>query len=122
MTLATITVGVSSIEAVHATSIARAPIAVAATNFPPADVTLDATASCPCTLFGSATPSVPDSGDAGANVELGVKFYPDTDGYISGVRYYKSAANTGTHTGSLWGLLHGEVTGSVTRPDRPVWS
>ncbi len=37
------------------------------------------------------------------HVELGVKFTADTDGHVSGVRFYKSAANTGPHTGSLWG-------------------
>src|SRR5439155_12124300 len=26
----------------------------------------------------------------------------DVDGYVIGVRYYKDANNTGTHTGSLW--------------------
>ena len=49
----------------------------------------------------SATPAMPDSGD-GQAVELGVKFTPSTSGFITGVRFYKSAANTGVHTGSLW--------------------
>ena len=35
-------------------------------------------------------------------VELGVKFTADTSGFVTGVRFYKSAPNTGTHTGSLW--------------------
>ena len=30
-------------------------------------------------------------------VELGVKFRSDVAGYITGVRFYKSAGNTGTH-------------------------
>jgi Domain of unknown function (DUF4082) len=47
------------------------------------------------------TPSTVDAGDA-ASVNLGVKFTSDTDGFVSGVRFYKSAANTGTHTGTLW--------------------
>ena len=54
------------------------------------------------TLFGSTVPGVPDSGDAGANVELGVKFTSDVSGFVTGVRFYKSAANTGVHSGSLW--------------------
>jgi hypothetical protein len=49
----------------------------------------------------SATPAIADSGD-GQAIELGVKFTPATNGFITGIRYYKSAANTGTHTGSLW--------------------
>jgi hypothetical protein len=35
-------------------------------------------------------------------VELGVKFKSDTNGYITGLRFYKGTANTGTHVGSLW--------------------
>ncbi len=45
---------------------------------------------------------MPDAGDPGANVELGVKFTTDTAGFVSGVRFYKSALNTGVHSGSLW--------------------
>jgi len=57
--------------------------------------------SCPCSIFGSATPATVDAGDASA-VNLGVKFTSDTNGFIDGVRFYKAAANTGTHVGSLW--------------------
>jgi methionine-rich copper-binding protein CopC len=53
-------------------------------------------------LFGaSITPTIVDSGDAEA-VELGVNFTASTNGFITGIRFYKSAANTVTHTGSLW--------------------
>ncbi len=31
-----------------------------------------------------------------------MKFKADFDGWITGVRFYKAAANTGTHIGSLW--------------------
>ena len=47
------------------------------------------------------TPGTVDIGEAAA-VNLGVKFTADTSGYITGVRFYKSAANTGTHIGQLW--------------------
>ncbi|WP_307797504.1 DUF4082 domain-containing protein [Actinomadura barringtoniae] len=58
--------------------------------------------SCPCTLFASdATPTVASSGDNGA-VELGVRFVASQDGWVSGVRFYKGANNTGTHIGTLW--------------------
>jgi hypothetical protein len=33
---------------------------------------------------------------------LGVKFRADVSGFITGIRYYKSPTNTGTHVGSLW--------------------
>jgi hypothetical protein len=34
--------------------------------------------------------------------EVGVKFRSQLPGYITGVRFYKGAANTGTHVGNLW--------------------
>jgi hypothetical protein len=49
----------------------------------------------------SAAPAVADVG-ADSGVELGVSFKSDVNGYITGVRFYKSAANTGTHVGNLW--------------------
>jgi hypothetical protein len=49
----------------------------------------------------TAVPGTVDSGD-GSAVELGVKFTADTNGFINGLRFYKSAANTGVHTASLW--------------------
>ncbi len=58
--------------------------------------------ACPCTLFSSTQrPGTADSGDPNA-VELGMQFSPDANGWITGVRFYKSAANTGVHTGALW--------------------
>ena len=62
-----------------------------------------AAAQCaPCTLWApNATPAVVDSGE-GQSVELGMKFRSDADGYVTGVRFYKSASNGGTHTGNLW--------------------
>ena len=35
-------------------------------------------------------------------VELGVRFSSASDGYISGIRFFKGSLNTGVHTGSLW--------------------
>src|SRR5262249_23752933 len=49
----------------------------------------------------SAVPGVVDSGPD-SSLELGVKFRSDLGGAISGVRFYKAVANTGTHTGTLW--------------------
>ena len=60
----------------------------------------------------STVPTTTDVSDP-ASVELGVKFTSDTDGTISGVRFYKGLNNTGTHTGSLWsstGALLANVT------------
>jgi hypothetical protein len=55
----------------------------------------------PYTVFGEQVPAVPDSGDGGA-YELGMTVTPTVDGFITGVRFYKSTANSGTHVGSLW--------------------
>jgi hypothetical protein len=52
-------------------------------------------------IFDLAVPSMVDSQD-GHGVELGVKFRSDAAGTIEGIRFYKAAANTGTHVGSLW--------------------
>jgi hypothetical protein len=46
-------------------------------------------------------PATVDSGSSGS-VELGVLFKADTNGTITGIRFYKSAANTGVHVGHLW--------------------
>ncbi len=59
------------------------------------------TVACPCSVFGSTIPALPDSGD-GSPVQLGMKFKSDVNGTIQGIRFYKSSANTGTHVGSLW--------------------
>ena len=69
---------------------------------PGAGVTVNV--NCPCSLWGTST-QVPttdaDSGDPTAG-EVGVKFKADSFGAVTGVRFYKAAANTGTHIGSLW--------------------
>jgi hypothetical protein len=46
-------------------------------------------------------PTQPDSGDPEA-LEIGVKFRSDVSGYVTGLTFYKSAANTGMHTANLW--------------------
>ncbi len=61
--------------------------------------------ACPCTSLWRPTtvPTVPSAADSNA-VEVGTKFYSDINGFITGVRFYKSTANTGTHVGNLWSL------------------
>src|ERR1700687_3222828 len=54
------------------------------------------------TLWPATTvPTLVDAGPDNA-VELGVKFRADSNGYITGIRFYKASANTGTHVGNLW--------------------
>src|SRR6202008_2767085 len=70
---------------------------------PTASVAVTVTrAICPCTIWGpTAAPMMLDSQDA-SSVEVGLKFTADLDGFVRGVRFYKAASNTGTHTGHLW--------------------
>ena len=57
---------------------------------------------CTCSIWGTtATPALSDSGSATA-VEVGVKFKSDVSGTVTGIRFYKSSRNTGTHVGNLW--------------------
>ena len=49
----------------------------------------------------TAVPGIVDGGPDNP-VELGVKFRSDVSGTIRGIRFYKAAANTGTHVGNLW--------------------
>lgn len=66
----------------------------------------------PCQIWGTPTPANPSANDSNA-VELGVKFRSDFDGYITGIRFYKSAQNTGTHVGTLWSI-NGQQLGRAT--------
>jgi hypothetical protein len=76
---------------------------------------------CPCTIFGAGTPSTADSGDT-ASVELGTKFVSSVNGSVTGIRFYKSAANTGTHTGSLWNSAGALLaTGTFTNETASGW-
>ena len=47
-------------------------------------------------------PAIPEATNDGQSVSLGLKFYTDVPGSVTGVRFYKGAHNTGTHVGSLW--------------------
>ena len=54
------------------------------------------------TLFASTTtPDVPLSND-GQGISLGMRFRTTQNGFINGIRYYKGAGTTGSHTGHLW--------------------
>ena len=60
----------------------------------------------------TATPAEPTNND-GQGIVLGMKFRSTQSGVIIGVRYYKGAGTTGTHTGHLWtsaGVLLGSTT------------
>ena len=60
----------------------------------------------------SSVPGMPASTDA-QPVELGVRFTSDISGFVTGIRFYKGATNTGPHTGKLW-TTSGALLGSVS--------
>nr|WP_319005738.1 DUF4082 domain-containing protein [Pararhizobium sp. BT-229] len=70
-----------------------------------ASATVNLTVNPPSTtvsLFSlSDTPAITAANDTNS-VELGMKFVSSAGGMITGLRYYKGAQDTGTHTGSLW--------------------
>lgn len=78
--------------------------------------------ACPCTIWpASAVPGTVNGGD-GSSLELGVKFRTTVAGSVTGVRFYKSAANTGTHTGSLWSASGTRLaTGTFTSESASGW-
>jgi Domain of unknown function (DUF4082) len=47
-------------------------------------------------------PGTTDTPVDSSAVELGLRFRAEINGYITGVRFYKGATNTGTHIGNLW--------------------
>ncbi|WP_367127462.1 DUF4082 domain-containing protein [Saccharothrix sp. HUAS TT1] len=56
---------------------------------------------CPCSLFSeAAVPQVHQQTYYGG-VGLGVNFVPTVDGFVTGVKFHKSAANGGQHVGGL---------------------
>lgn len=77
---------------------------------------------CPCTVWPAATvPGTVNGGD-GSAVELGVKIRSSVPGSITGIRFYKSPANTGTHTGSLWSSTGRRLaTGTFTNETASGW-
>src|SRR5262249_43225966 len=65
------------------------------------------------TIFApSAIPAV-GSVNCSVPIEVGVKFRADVPGVISGLRFYKGPANTGTHIGNLWSA-NGELLATAT--------
>ena len=65
------------------------------------------------TFWGpTTTPAVASDSDTVA-VELGLKFSSTSAGTITGLRYYKSSFNTGTHVGHVWSST-GQLLASAT--------
>jgi hypothetical protein len=56
---------------------------------------------CPCNIFQTPT-NPPASVRDNQALEVGTKFRSSTNGYITGIRFYKATGDNGTHIGHLW--------------------
>ncbi len=56
--------------------------------------------TCPCSIWDDSFTG-PQDADTHAT-EIGTKFRSDVGGFITGLRFYKTTGNTGTHIGRLW--------------------
>lgn len=77
---------------------------------------------CPCSLFDEGTlPTVLEDPDT-VPVTLGTRFTSDDAGLVTGVRFYKSPGNTGTHTATLWDAAGAQLaTGTFTGETANGW-
>jgi len=77
------------------------------------NLSVNAPSSTTVSLFSSnPTPSITSANDP-HSVELGFKFQASSAGDITGIRFYKGAANTGTHVADLWSSA-GSLLGTAT--------
>lgn len=65
------------------------------------------------TIWSNAILPATESSNDTAAIEVGVKFRSSVNGYITGIRFYKGATNTGTHVGHLW-TSSGTLLATVT--------
>jgi hypothetical protein len=65
------------------------------------NLTVNAAAATVNLFSSSDTPAVLSDSDA-SQVNLGVRFVASANGTITGIKYYKGAGDSGTHTGTLW--------------------
>jgi hypothetical protein len=91
-------------------------------NIQSSPATVAVNTACPCTIFGGkALPPITPSTDSSA-ISVGTKFTSDSDGFISGVQFWKESTNTGTHTGSLWTASGTKLaTGTFTNETASGW-
>lgn len=76
--------------------------AMGSANYITVTVTTSGAGQCSYSIWNTSdTPGTITENDNQA-IEVGVKFRSTLNGYITGIRFYKSPQNTGTHTGNLW--------------------
>jgi hypothetical protein len=82
--------------------------------------TSGAAGSCPCSLFRP-TDTPAGTGTGGA-LEMGTRIRTDANGWITGVRFFKTAGDPGTHTGTLWSAASAQLaTGTYTGESGSGW-
>ncbi|MCP2044919.1 hypothetical protein L1278_002980 [Pontibacter sp. HSC-36F09] len=69
--------------------------------------------ACPCSVFPTASAPTGALQNDGQALQLGMKFRASTNGFVTGVRFYKQISNTGTHTGQLYSST-GSLLATVT--------
>ena len=69
--------------------------------------------AAPVSLWAPTTVPTKPAAPTSQPAELGLRFNSNIAGYVTGVRFYKSPKNTGSHTGYLW-TAAGTLLGSVT--------
>jgi hypothetical protein len=75
---------------------------IASSNAATVSITVTPAGGTPVSIWSPSTvPGTADANDS-SSVELGVKFRVSVPGFITAVRFYKGATNTGTHIGNLW--------------------
>jgi hypothetical protein len=70
-------------------------------------------ASTSYSLWSNSTIPRTITSSSSSSIELGVKFKSKNSGYVTAIRFYKGAQNTGTNIGSLW-TAGGSLLASVT--------
>ncbi|MCU0381518.1 MAG: DUF4082 domain-containing protein, partial [Chitinophagaceae bacterium] len=56
---------------------------------------------CPCTIYTTQLPTISNQRDNTIGIVVGTRFRSNVSGYVTALRFYKGAGNTGTHTGQL---------------------
>lgn len=74
------------------------------------------------TIWGTSTPARVYIPNDLQQVELGTKFTAETAGLATGIRFYKAAGMTGSHTGTLWSASGQKLATAVfTNETRSGW-
>jgi len=67
----------------------------------------------PVSIFTNLTPSTQTFNDNMGAIEVGTKFMSANDGTVTGIKFYKTVGNTGTHTAQLYNWYGAPLATSV---------